>query len=145
MPAPKKHSPYNKSGEGGRPVMYTKEFIENEADAFLEWMNKPRSIYFKRFAIDRGYHPQRLSEFAEQNERFSEVYTQAKAWQETKLVEGGLMNEFNAGFTKFVMGNVCGWVDKQETKVSGDASNPLAVLFSKIDGSTKELVRDVDE
>jgi hypothetical protein len=140
MPAPRGHAPYAGSETGGRPPKYTSEFIEKEADAFLEWMQKPDSIYYKNFCLERGYLPQRLSEFAEQNEKFAEVYARAKAWQEGKLVEGGLINVFNPGFTKFVMGNVCGWVDKQETKISGDAANPLQFLLEKADGTSKELV-----
>lgn len=142
MPAPKNHKPYPGCENGGRPEKYTKAFIESEADAFSEWMSHPESIYFKKFAINRGYHPNRLAEFAEQNEKFSGVYEKAKAWQEVRFVEGGLLSEFNAGFTKFVMGNVCGWVEKQETKVSGDAANPLAFLLQKADGSSRDLVNE---
>lgn len=142
MPAPLNHAPYNTEGEGGRPQKYTKEFIEAEATAFESWMNEPSSIYFKRFAINRGYHPQRLSEFAEQNERFSEVYALAKAWQECRLAEGGLTNEFNGGFCKFVMGNCHGWSDKIESKISGDAANPLSFILSSISGTSKDLVND---
>ena len=32
MPAPKKHPPYPGCETGGRPLKYTKEFIEKEAD-----------------------------------------------------------------------------------------------------------------
>ena len=62
----------------------------------------------------------------------------AQAWQEAKLVDGGLNNIYNAGFTKFVMGNTCGWTDKQQ--VSGDAINPLSILLQKVDGSSKDLI-----
>lgn len=140
MPAPKSHKAYPGCEAGGRPVIYTKEFIEYEAEAFQDWLKNPENIYFKKFALERGYHPQRLSEFAEKNEKFSEAYQIAKAWQEIKLVEGGLLSQFHAGFTKFVLGNVCGWVDKHETKVSGDNSNPLAFLLRKIDGNSKNIV-----
>lgn len=143
MGAPQGHPGYAGSELGGRPTRYTSEYIEHEADAFEKWMEQPSSIYFKRFAINRGYHPQRLSEFAAQNERFSEVYERAKAWQEAKLVEGGLLNEFNAGFTKFVLGNTAGWTEK--TQVSGDAINPLQFVLDKVDGRSKELVIDDQE
>lgn len=103
-------------------------------------MNQSDSIYFKRFAINRGYHPNRLAEFAEQNERFACVYAKAQAWQECRLAEGGLTNEFNGSFCKFVMSNTCGWTDRQEQKISGDAANPLAFLLQKADGSSKDLV-----
>lgn len=140
MPAPLGHEPYPGCETGGRPTKYTDEFIESEADAFNKWMDLPDSIYFKRFAINRGYHPNRLTEWAKENQKFSCVYEKARAWQECRLAEGGLTNEFNSGFCKFVMGNVCGWVDKQETKISGDAANPLQFLLERADGASKELV-----
>lgn len=142
MPAPIGHEAYNTCGEGGRPLKYTAEFIEAEADALEKWMQQPGSIYFKRFAFDRGYSQQRLSEFAEVNQRFSATLAKAREWQEIRLAEGGLTNEFNSGFTKFVMGNVCGWSDRTETKLSGDAANPLAFLMQQVDGGSKDLVKD---
>ena len=145
MVAPKGHAPYKGSETGGRPMKYTQEFIEKEAIALDEWMKQKSSIYFKRFAFDRGYSQQRLEEFAQNNQKFSETLSRARAWQEIRLAEGGLVNEFNAGFCKFVMGNACGWTDKTETKLSGDATNPLSFIFSTIDGSTKDLVDDKQE
>lgn len=142
MSAPKGHPAYNVNGEGGRPLKYTAEFIENEAEEFEKWIKKPESVYFKEFALERGYSPQRLNEFAETNQRFAETFNKVKQWQETKLVKGGLINEFNASFTKFVMANAFGWYEKQETRVSGDSGNPLAFIFSQIDGTTKDLVND---
>jgi hypothetical protein len=142
MPAPKGHKAYNKQGEGGRPVKYSQDFVEREADAFEEWMEHSDNLYFKRFALDRGYHPNQLSIWAKENDRFSCVYEKAQAWQEVRLVEGGLRSEFNAGFCKFVMGNTCGWVERKETKVSGDLTNPLAFLLEQIDGSSKSLLKD---
>lgn len=139
MPAPKGHKPYNEKGEGGRPQKYTDEFIEKEADAFEEWMKKPDSYYFRKFAIDRGYSYNRIYEFAEVNERFSVVLSYAKQWQECKLAQGGMTNELNSGFTKFVMGNAHGWTDRTETKISGDSANPLAFILKEVDGTTKEL------
>lgn len=142
MGAPKGHAAYNVNGEGGCPKKYTPEFIEKEADAFEEWMKQPGSLYFKRFALNRGYAPQRLYEFAEENQKFAEVYSLAKGWQECRLIEGGLTNEFNGGFCKFVMGNLCGWTDKTEAKISGDPQNPLGFILSSIDGLSKNLVAD---
>ncbi len=142
MPAPKGHEAYEGCETGGRPKKYTNEFIENEAIEFEKWMQQPGSIYFKRFAFSRGYSQQRLSEFAEVNEKFSETLARVREWQEIRLAEGGLTNEFNASFCKFVMGNACGWSDKTETKLSGDAVNPLAFILQNIDGDSKELVKD---
>lgn len=145
MPAPLNHPPYPGCETGGRPTKYTQEFIEAEAVALEEWLKQPGSIYFKRFAFDRGYSQQRLSEFAEVNQKFSETLALAREWQEIRLAEGGLTNEFNSGFCKFVMGNACGWSDRTETKISGDANNPLQFLLESIDGKGKELVTNEPE
>lgn len=138
MPAPKGHKPYPGSEKGGRPTKYTVEFIELEADAFDRWMQREDSLWYKDFALERGYLPDRLTEWAKVNEKFSRVYRKSQEWQQSKLVKGGLLNQFNAGFTKFVMGNTCGWSDKQQ--VSGDNANPLAFLLQKVDGQSKDLV-----
>lgn len=140
MPAPKKHKPYKGCETGGRPVKYTKEFIEKEADAFIVWMQVPLNFYFKEFATSRGYHPNRLQEFAEQNEKFSGAYKMAQALQEIKVVKGGMMNAYNSSITKFVLANCHGWSDKQQ--LSGDAANPLGLLLKEINGSSKELCED---
>lgn len=135
MKVPKKpappigHPPYNVNGEGGRPKEYTPEFIEAEAEALEEWMQDPSNIYFKKFAFERGYSYKRLSEFAAVNRRFKDTLERAREWQEIKLVEGGLLDEFNANLTKFVLINNHGWAEKTETKLSGDAEHPLAFFL----------------
>lgn len=143
MPAPKGHPPYPGCETGGRPKKYTKEFIEKEADAFMEWLNTPGSMYFKRFALNRGYNPLLLSAWAKENEKFRIVHQYAQQWQETRLAEGGLTSEFNSGFCKFVMGNVCKWTEK--TEVSGSQKNPLSFVLQKADGKSTELVSTEDE
>lgn len=142
MPAPLGHPNYATEHKGGRPTKYTAEFIEGEAEALENWMKLDTSIYFKRFAFDRGYSQQRLDEFAKVSERFSEVLEKAREWQEIRLAEGGLRNEFNGNFCKFVMANTCGWTEKVDSKISGDATHPLAFLMQKADGETKDLVNE---
>jgi hypothetical protein len=61
------------------------------------------------------------------------------------LIRGGLLNKFNPSITKLVLANTAGWTDKQESKVSGDAVNPLAFILQSVDGTTKELVNDEHE
>lgn len=142
MSAPKGHEPYPGCETGGRPVKYTKKFIEAEADAFLEWSSRKDSFWFEDFAIQRGYDPDLLSMWANGNEKFSGAYKRAKARQKSLLIKGGLFNKLNANIVKFVLNNVFGWSERQETKVSGDASNPLAFILTAIDGGTKELKDD---
>lgn len=142
MSARKGHEAFNKNGEGGRPVEYTLDFIEKEADLLLEWLKNPSNFYFKKFALERGYSPQRLSEFASTSLRFSEALDKAKGWQEARLVEGGVQGSYNAPMTKFVLTNCHNWADRSQQTVSGDAINPLSFVLQTVDGKTKELVHD---
>lgn len=142
MPAPKGHEPYPGCETGGRPVKYTTEFIEAEADAFLEWSSRKDSLWFEDFAIQRGYDPNLFSLWEKENEKFSGAYKRAKARQKSLLIKGGLFNKLNPNIVKFVLNNVFGWSERQETRVSGDAANPLAFVLTEIDGRTKELKND---
>lgn len=141
MPAPKGHKPYNMGNEkGGRPRKWTAELIEREADAFEKWMGRQDSIWYEDFCLERGYLPDNLIRWAKENERFCTVYRKSQTWQKSKLIRGGLLNSYNAGFTKFVMSNTCGWYDKQQ--IAGDAVNPLSLCMSKIDGASKDLINE---
>jgi hypothetical protein len=145
MPAPKGHIAYAGCETGGRPLRFTKEFIENEAVEFEKWMKLESSVYFKEFAFLRGYSSVEISEWAQKNEKFREVYTRVKEWQEIKIAKGSLLGEYNSNFAKFFMSNVCNWSEKQETKLSGDNSNPLAFILKECLPDTKDLVNDSDE
>lgn len=139
MAAPKGNK-YALGNKGPAPSLYTQEFIENEAKAFVYWFSKPENIYFKRFALERGYPPDALADFAKKSEVFSRAYLFAKEWQECKIVEGALFNKLNSNFAKFAMSNLSSWSDKQQ--VSGNAANPLAFLLQKVDGQSKDLIND---
>lgn len=143
MAAPKGHKPYNKTDKGfsgGRPREWTDDLIEKEAEAFWDWLHLPSSFWFESFAIEQGYPDYYLVEFSKRNERFRSVYEYAKSWQKSRLVMAGLLNKFNSNICKLVLFNTCGWSDRVESKISGDAVNPLAFILQNADGKTKELV-----
>jgi len=140
MASPVGHAPYNKNGEGGRPKIYTDEFIEKEAIEFEKWMQQPDSLYFKEFAFLRGYSSKCFSEWEQVNQRFSETMSRVREWQEFRISKGALLNELNPSFSKFFMSNVSGWSERTESKISGDSVNPLSCLLVKIGGQSKELV-----
>lgn len=125
----------------GRPTQYTQEWLEEEAEAFIAWMKKPRSIYFKTFAIERGYSPTRLHEFAKMNDNFSRAMEYAAHWQEQKLLTTALYNETNAGMAKFVLINRHDFSDK----VTHDYSQapPQSIPTSK--DLTKDSPAPVDD
>lgn len=142
MPAPKGHPNYDTEGKAGRPQRYSVEEIEKFAEEFKVWLADPAHVWFKDFCLEKDINPDLMSEWAAENERFSGAYVLAKHRQESRLVNGGLMSTFNGSIVKLVLSNAHGWTDKQETKLSGDAVNPLAFLLQKIDGTTKDLVND---
>jgi len=144
MPAPKGHKAYEGCERGGRPSRYSTEDIERYADEFNEWLKDPSHVWFKDFCLDNDIDPDLMSEWAENNEKFKRTYKFAKHRQESRLVNGGLVNGYNSSIVKLVLSNAHGWSDKQETKLSGDAVNPLSFILQNIDGTTKELVNDED-
>ncbi len=142
MPAPKGNQ-YSVGNRGGAPEKYSQAWLKKEAEALEEWMKKPESIYFKSFALERGYHPNRLAEFAEKSEALAEVYALSKDWQECRLVNYGCFNKINSGICKFILANHHGFSDK--TEISGNAANPLSFLLTTLDGTSKELIHDKDQ
>jgi hypothetical protein len=147
MASPKGHKPYPGCETGGRPLTYTKEFLDNIADEFLQWMEEDDSrFWLKDFFIDRRMHTQKIGEWVERSEKFRSAYLIAKELQERRMVAGGMKNQYNSNITKFALVNNHAWVsDKSETKVSGDAQNPLAFLLQSTDGKSKDLVKESDE
>lgn len=145
MAAPKGHKPYKGAETGGRPGRYSSQDIERFADELLLWLNNPLNVWFKDFCLEKDINPDLMAEWANDSEKFGGAYKLAKHRQESRLINGGLMNTYNGSIVKFVLGNAHGWVDKQETKISGDAVNPLAFILKNVDGTTKELVNDKQE
>ena len=104
----------------GNIKVYTDAFIENEAEAMLKWFKEPDNIWLKDFAELRGYSPNRFEEWEKQNIIFSGVYLRCKAIQESKLVKGGLTEQYNAGFAKFLLVNMHKHLYQSETKIEAN-------------------------
>lgn len=142
MPAPKGHEPYNKNGEGGRSKIQTLEFIENEAEELLKWIEDKNntSIFLTEFALKRKYSRQRFVEFAKKSERFADVYEMAKNWQEVKLATGGLTKKYEPTFCKFVMPRVCGdeWKEQKNLNITSNGKVPEWLI--EAEGKSKDLV-----
>ena len=76
---------------GGRPVKWTPEAIEAEGEALLAWLMEDESRFWvKSFATERGYSPQRFSEWVKVSPEFSEAYEIARGIQESRLLHMGL-------------------------------------------------------
>lgn len=115
MPAPKGHPPYNTKGEGGRPKIYTKEFIENLADELEKWIKNGKFLWFERFAIQHDIDPDYMSDFANENERFFRAYRKAKSYQRVILFEGSLLKKLQYNAVQLILGHEYGIFDKKET------------------------------
>lgn len=115
---------------GGRPEEWTKEKIDIETQALEDWINDPTKFYLNGFATDRGYHSKHLEVFAQRHEGFRLTLARAREVQEQRIVEASLTKKFDGNFAKFVLANRAGW--KERTEVSGDSSNPLALVLDKV-------------
>jgi len=144
MPAPKGHLPYPGCETGGRPRRYSTEDIERFADEFIVWMKNPDNFWIKDFCLERDIDPDYMAEWAKENEKFSGAHKLAKGLQESRIFKGSMLSTFNGNISKFALVNCHGWVDKSETKLSGDALSPLQFIFERADGGSKELIDEKD-
>ena len=142
-PAPIGHPNYDTEHKAGRPKKYTTEYIEQLADELIVWIKADNNNFWvKDFCLEKDIDPRLMTEWAKENERFSEAHSFAKAFQESRIFKGSMLNAFNSTMSKFALTNNHGWVDKAETKISGDAQNPFACVLNSIDGQTKKLVKE---
>ena len=144
MPAKVGHPAYNVNGEGGRPRKYSAEDIDRFAEELLIWIKNESNFWIKDFCLEKGIDPRLMTEWAKESERFSESLSVAKSFQESRIFKGAMLDNFNSSMSKFALVNNHGWVDKNETKLSGDSVSPLAFILKDIEGTTKELVNETE-
>lgn len=116
----KKAAPNNPTGYNAgahRPVKNTKEFVENEVQLLLKWLEKPENIFVKGFAIERKYHSSMFNEWCERYPSFALLYAQAKEIQEQKLLLGGMTGKYKEQITKFVLVNHHDYAEKTKQDV----------------------------
>lgn len=124
--APLGHPPYPGCETGGRPEIWTDEMIEKIADYFMEYIEDPANLYFKKFVIwlyrnhNIKIQAQYLSQWAEKNEKFAAALDYARLTQECKIVEGSLIKKFDSGMSKFILSAVHGMSDKQVIEHQGN-------------------------
>lgn len=140
--APKGHPPYPGCETGGRPTKYTDEFIEKEAEAIDEWMNRKDSIWFEDFAFERGYCPDYISEWAAKNEKFNRAYKRLVYWQKSTLIKRGLCKKYQYNLVQLLLGHQFGIFPKAESKISGDSQHPLDFMLTHVNGNSKDLIPD---
>lgn len=134
-------------GVAGRPRKFTLEEVNVFANELLEWLKDPLHIWFKDFCLDKDLNPDFMAEWAEESEIFRGAYTQAKARQESRLVNGGLTGGFNSAITKLVLNHSHDWIEKQEIKTTDIAPNEelnaarheIMILKAKLDNVESQI------
>ncbi len=130
MAAPKGNKNALGNVDSGRPEKYTPEWLQKEAIEFKKWIDQDKNFHLKSFAFERGYSPQRLSEFAKSSIVFSEAYEYAKHKQTERFLINALKRTWDPTFTRYAMARLCGdewknsW-DREEEKVE-----KLPVVYS---------------
>lgn len=129
----------------GRPPKFNEEEVNKFAIELVEWMKQPGNWWLKMFCLERDIDADCMSEWAVKYPVFRGAYNLAMEWQESKIVQSGMMGTFNSNITKFTLINKHNWTDKTETKVTGDSNNPLHAIIGLTNGTTKDLVDDEED
>lgn len=85
---------------------WPKNKITKLGEELVEWLKVPGNRWFGGFCAQKGFHRQRLPEFARENKKFNEYYEVAKQLQEEKLINLVIDNNTNASFITFLLKNI---------------------------------------
>lgn len=119
----------------------TKEFIEQETSVMLAWFQKDENVFIKEFCINRGYTSSRLMEWGRINQEFLDAFNRCKEIQEIRIAKNGLNKIWNPWFTAFVMKNICGWKDNENTNyVEVTSDSEMVESRSKINDYLKSVI-----
>ena len=110
----------------GPPKLYTVAYIDNEANELRKFIDSGHGLYIGSFARERGYSPQRLSEFCKESSLFSDAMEEAKAWQEEKFLLMGLTREWDSAQVRYTMARVCG--DKWKASFDKEEADKETIL-----------------
>lgn len=127
----------------GRPIEWTPERIEAERIALEKWIDNPKNYFFTAFLNERHLDLKQVERFAEVSPTFCHTYAHAKQIQEARLVELAVSRKGDGNFIKFVLQNKAGWKEKSE--VSGNGTNPLAIILDRIGANARDPLEYDDE
>ena len=95
---------------------------------------------FERFAVSIGVIAETLANWADKDNGFRDFYAKCKEIQKAKLVEGSMIDKYNAQFAKFFAINNCNMRESSSINVGGatDGQTPFAVSISIIDKTNSD-------
>lgn len=132
-------------GPLGRPKKYTYDVISKYAKKFKTWLKDPDNVWIKDFVLQNDLDNQTVKSWTKEHEEFAAIYQYAKDSQESKLINGGLTNKYNAAFVKFILNVRHNWVEKKETVHSNNPDNPVPEWIMNSQGTSKDLVSEPEE
>lgn len=93
----------------------TEKKIKQLADSLLKWYEDENNILKMEFFAKEKIQSKEWKEIAEKNEYFANAVRLASEIEESRLVMGGLTGKFNQSFASFILKNVVGYSDKNQT------------------------------
>ena len=120
----------------GRPKKWTKKAIEELADELVPfYKNNPEKRFVANFCEEFSIGKQRISEFANENQNFSEQLAICKTICESRLADA--LIDANANGAKFALSCQHEWQDitrvEQKTELNATVTGSLATAFTQVD------------
>lgn len=103
----------------GRPKKYTDKYLRRLAVNLVKYAQKSPIPLKQDFARLNKFSAQRMSEFANNNELFSEALKRFEDIQQYKIIIAGMAGKINTTMAIFTLKNVAGWRDVSERVNSG--------------------------
>lgn len=123
----------------GRPEIWTVERIEEEAEAFLKWIERPSSIWMKDFALERKYSSKMYDLFGKKSKKFLDAHEQVKEWQESKFFRGALIKKFNQPMAMAALQRHHDW--KSDNKIQAEELADAIQRVKQDNQRTSTIVR----
>ncbi len=106
---------------GGRPTEYTDDVIESMADRLVDWAQAHDALYLESFCKSERTYPQRLTEFAAKNPKFSESLKIAKCANAANIGEAVAAGEIPPAVGIFGL-KQHGHTEKHDVSVTGSVT-----------------------
>ena len=113
----------NKKGQFTQGNTLSKKYTEKDAiqlgEELINWMRESETnIQFQEFfVVIKGMNPKTYNYLSTKYESFSNMLELAKKMQEIRIVKGGLLNEYNSTFCKFLLSANHGMSEKVVNEV----------------------------
>ena len=118
----------------GRPIEWTPERIEEEFQAFQEWIFDDENIFYYQFAHQRGYDKDTFRDIAQKHPDFWRVYKIAKEMQPEKIQDGALKQRYNGNFAQFILRCKFGFREPKD-------DNPQTEIVGELQAMRRDMNR----